>query len=128
MKQAGLSWDDISSLRIGDVQPEGTSFGVHLTSGRVALVGPLEVAQGYLTRRSDLGLDCSLDSPLITDLRGEPVPAAGLETFLVRARTSRVSLEATGAFCSALLQQRNGEKPRVPTHQNRNPLIGGEDV
>ena len=69
-------------------------------------VGPAEEARRYLERRADLELDCSPSGPLMTDLKGNPIPADALEDYLIRARTVRVSMEANGSFCAAVLQSR----------------------
>ena len=92
LKRAGLSFPQISDLRIDDT-------------------GSLQVdartLERYLERRAELGMDCSGSASLIVDLRGLPVPADDLETYYVRARTTRLAMEASGSLCSAMLQSRN---------------------
>lgn len=119
--KAGLSFEEIAALQVGGIATDGEYFSLRESIGRrkdsspdgavLPIMGPgivpAIIAQRYLERRSALGLDCSPSSPLILDLRGEPVPPEQLESFFVRSRTSRVSAEATGTLCSALLQARN---------------------
>jgi hypothetical protein len=79
------------------VQPEGRP-PLHLETDL-----PL---QPYLDRRAEIGLDCTPTVPLFLDLAGQPLTAAKLEQYLIYARTVRVSLEANGSLCSALLVER----------------------
>ena len=65
------------------------------------------VVDRYLERRSELGLDCSETAALIVDVRGTPVPADQMEAYYVRARTTRLAMEASGSLCSAMLESRN---------------------
>jgi hypothetical protein len=70
-------------------------------------VGPAETARRYLQRRADLGLDGSPTGPLITDLQDQPLTVERLlEEYVTRARTVRLSLEANGALCRAVLAAR----------------------
>jgi metal-sulfur cluster biosynthetic enzyme len=107
LMDVGLSLEDISTLRIGDIHFSNGSYMVRRQEYRVEYVGPAEVAQRYLERRAYLGLDCSAAGLLITDLNDNPIPTNGLEAYLVRARTVRVAMEANGSFCSAVLGSRN---------------------
>ena len=92
LKRAGLPFVEIAALSVAD-----------------AAAFPVEarLVERYLERREELGLDCSASAPLILDLRGEPVPAGELEEYYVRARTTRLAMEASGSLCSAMLQSRN---------------------
>ena len=107
LMDVGLSLDEISALLIRDIHFSNGSYLVCRRKTRVEYVGPAEVAQRYLERRAYLGLDCSPTGLLITDLSNNPIPADGLEAYLVRARTVRVAMEANGSFCSAVLGARN---------------------
>jgi hypothetical protein len=69
-------------------------------------VGSAETARRYLQRRVELGLDGSPIGPLITDLQGQPLTVERLEEHFTRARTVRLSLEANGALCRAVLAAR----------------------
>ena len=92
LKRAGLSFGDIASLKVEDAA--------------TASADPLVVSR-YMERRRDLGLDCSDSAPLIVDVKGAEIPREGLETYYVRARTTRLAMEASGSLCSAMLQARN---------------------
>lgn len=81
---------------------------VQSTDGRIKL-GPAEVARQYLTRRADLGLDCSASAALLLDLDGEPIPAGQLRSYFVHARTVRVAVDANGS----LLEQRKAARQTI---------------
>ena len=92
LKDSGLPFEQIAILRIGDVesaQPEART------------------ASRYLERRAELELDCSESAPLIVDATGRAIPAEEMETYYIRARTTRLAMEANGSLCSAMLQSRN---------------------
>ena len=110
LRDAGLSLEEIAGLRIEDVYFEDEACWVNQDGGQVSRVAPAEVASQYLERRSEIGLDCSPATPLMTNLLDDAIPAGELEKYLIRARTVRVSLEANGALCSALLGARKTEK------------------
>ena len=92
LKDTGMPFEEIAGLRIGDVDSarvEGRAFS------------------RYLERRKELDLDCSDVAALIVDATGRAIPAAELETYYIRARTTRLAMEANGSLCSAMLQSRN---------------------
>ena len=91
LKVSGLAFDEIAALRVGNVP---------------AAIDERTISR-YLERRHELGLDCSDTTPLIVDVKGTPVPGTELETYYVRARTSRLAMEASGSLCSAMLESRN---------------------
>ena len=91
LKRSGLSFEKIAAFRVRDVP---------------ATVDTKLFAR-YLERRAGLGLDCSDPSPLIVDIRGEKIPPQELETYYIRARTTRLAMEANGSLCLAMLQSRN---------------------
>jgi metal-sulfur cluster biosynthetic enzyme len=109
LKKAGLSFEDISALSVADVSVQGEACLLQRQEGRASYVGPAEVVHHYLERRAELGLDCSQTAPLMIDLRGRKIPASRLEEHLIHARTVRLSLEANGAFCCAVLAARKAE-------------------
>ena len=92
LKGAGLAFEEMSELRVADAWELGMEE---------------RAVSRYLDRRDDLGLDCSDTSPLIVDIKGDKVPAEELEAHYVRARTTRLAMEASGSLCSAMLQSRN---------------------
>lgn len=91
LKRTDLAFDRIASLTVGDIP---------------APIDERTVSR-YLERRSELGLDCSVTAPLIVDVKGTPVPADQLEAYYIRARTTRLAMEASGSLCSAMLESRN---------------------
>ena len=109
LKNAGLSFEEIAARRMGDVYFEGQSYRIRRNDGRICDVGAAEVAHQYFQRRAEINLDCSPTAPLIIDLRGREVTAEQLEEYLIRARTVRVSLQANGSFCAAVLAARKGK-------------------
>ena len=109
LKKAGLSFEEIALLRIGDLYFEAESCQIRRDDGRICDVGEAEVAHQYFQRRAELNLGCSPSAPLIIDLRGREVTAEKLEKYLIRARTVRVALQANGSFCAAVLEARKGK-------------------
>ncbi len=92
LKRAGFSFEQMAALRVGDVETAQVD---------------IQTASRFLERREELGLDCSAQSRLIVGLKGEAIPAEELETYYIRARTTRLAMEANGSLCSAMLQSRN---------------------
>ena len=120
LRDAGLSFQAMSSLRVADLRLEADFCWIGGVEGREESgvpqgAGPVRAAQQYLERRAELGLDCSAEEPLLIDLSGKPIEADRLEAYFIQARTARVSSEATGSLCSALLQARKSGaiNPRV---------------
>jgi metal-sulfur cluster biosynthetic enzyme len=91
LRAAGLSAAAIESLSVGD---DLEQFG--LTEG----------ARPYLERLVELGLDGSSDAPLIVDPDGAALTAARLDAWYQHIRTIRVTQEANGSFCRAVLATR----------------------
>lgn len=106
LKEAGLTAADICALRIGDLSFVGDACLAHCAGRQPVEVGPADTSRRYLQRRGDLGLDDSPTGPLITDLQDQPLTVERLEEHWTRARTVRLSLEANGAFCRAVLDAR----------------------
>ena len=106
LRQAGCTWDDIARLRLADLVCEEDTCHVQRSDGQVLHLGPVEIARHYLQRRAELGLDCSAGAPLMLDENGAPVSLDQLESYMIRTRTVRVSLEANGSLCSASLDAR----------------------
>ena len=106
LRQSGCNWDDIARLRLADVVCEGGACHVRRPGGQAVHLGPDEMLRHYLQRRVELGLDCSADAPLMLDADGTPVHFDQLEAYMIQARTVRVSLEANGSLCRAVLDAR----------------------
>ena len=92
LKRTGLSFEQMAALRVGNIP--------------TARLDGRTVAR-YLERRGELGLDCSDSAPLIVNVKGEAISPDELETYYVRARTTRLAMEASSSLCSAMLQSRN---------------------
>jgi metal-sulfur cluster biosynthetic enzyme len=110
LRAVGCSPEDMCTLRIGDVSVQADICIVRTRHAAVT-VGPAEMLSRYLTRRAALDLDCTPTAPLLTDLHGQPLTSGQLEAYYTAARTVRVSLEANGMFCRALLARRQPDTP-----------------
>jgi hypothetical protein len=97
-------------LCIGDVTVQD-DVCVARTRHATVMVSPAEMLSRYLARRAALDLDCTPIAPLFTDLHGQPLTSGQLEAYYTAARTVRVSLEANGIFCRALLARRQPDAP-----------------
>jgi hypothetical protein len=106
LKDAGLTAADICALRIGDLSFAGDACLVRCAGRQPVEAGSATTARRYLQRRADLGLDGSPMGSLITDLQDQPLTVERLEEHMARARTVRLSLEANGALCRAVLAAR----------------------
>ena len=92
LKDAGLSFEAMAVLRVADIPSLGVDD---------------RTVSRYMERRRELGLDCSGETPLIVTAKGEDIPAAELQAYYIRARTTRLAMEANGSLCSAMLHSRN---------------------
>ncbi len=92
LKDRGIEFETIAALSVGDSRK---ILGQDQTLGR------------YMERRAQQGLDCSDSAALIVDAAGRAIPAAEMQTYYIRARTTRLAMEANGSLCSAMLQSRN---------------------
>ena len=92
LKDRGIEFEAIAALSVGDSRKV---LGQDQTLGR------------YMERRAGQGLDCSDSAELIVDASGRAIPAAEMQTYYIRARTTRLAMEANGSLCSAMLQSRN---------------------
>ena len=92
LKDTGMSYEEISALKVGDLGSESIQE---------------QLASRYLERRKELGLDCSGSTTLIVDTTGRAIPPEEMQTYYIRARTTRLAMEASGSLCSAMLQSRN---------------------
>src|SRR5262249_61211283 len=97
---------DIGALRSGDPAFVGDACLVRCAGRQPVEVGPADTVRRYLQRRADLGLDGSPTGSLITDLQDQSLTVERLEEHMTRARTVRLSLEANGALCRAVLAAR----------------------
>ena len=106
LREAGCSAAAICSLRVGEVMPEAEAFVITRPGAQPLEGGSAETLRRYLERRAELGHDLGSTARLIVDPGGQPLPVERLEAYYRDARTVRVSLEANGAFCRAVLAKR----------------------
>jgi len=106
LKEAGLTAAEICALRIGDLSFVGDACLARCAGRKPVEVRPADMARRYLQRRVELGLDGSPTGSLITDLHDHPLTVGRVEEHFTIARTVRLSLEANGAFCRAVLGAR----------------------
>lgn len=106
LRAAGCSPAMICGLRLCDVSVRDGIVLAEPAGAAPVEAGPAEVLHHYLDRRAELGLDCTRHALLIVDADGRPLPAEHLERHYQDARMVRVSLEANGWFCRAMLAGR----------------------
>ena len=106
LRGAGWPFEAICALRLGEVTVAGEFVALRSSGGALVEIAPAEVLRRYLERRAELHLDCHPASPLIIDPDGATLPPEQLEAYFYSARTVRVSLEANGSFCRAVLARR----------------------
>lgn len=109
LRAAGLSPQSMCALRVGDVAVQGVVYLAQLGGHVPIQIGPAETLHRYLARRAELGLSCAPSALLLTDLPGQPLTGERLEAYYHAARTVRVSLEANGSFCRAVLAGRQAQ-------------------
>jgi metal-sulfur cluster biosynthetic enzyme len=113
LRDAGVSFEAICALQVKDVSYEAGACLLPGREGQVIHIEPDTIVRDYLDRRVEIELDFRPDAALFVDLRGEPVTAEQLEKYLVYARTVRLSLEANGSLCSALLEAKKAQKQSI---------------
>jgi metal-sulfur cluster biosynthetic enzyme len=114
LRAAGLSPTALAALSIGDA-----------TAGNTATASTLNA---YLERRAELGFDCTPAAPLIVDQTGAAVPGERMETHYNQVRTTRVSMEANGSFCRAVLATRRAARSASFKTINPEGTPGGNHV
>jgi len=73
----------------------------------VGAVPPSPALDRLLRRRSELGLPCTDDAPLLVDPgSGVPITPDGVPLHLRKARLTRTSLDANTGICRGMLRQR----------------------
>jgi metal-sulfur cluster biosynthetic enzyme len=110
LRTAGWSFDAIAALRLGELSAAQDEVVVRTPGASppaAVAIGPAELLQHYVERRGELGLDCGPAAALIVDPDGETLPPQRLDDYYRMARTVRVSLEANGSFCRAVLATRD---------------------
>lgn len=110
---ADLTYEEVCQLPISAVHQQVELCEVVAADGRIIDIEPPIIASDYLERREMIGLDCSPDSPLFVNVKGEALTAEKLKDYLIYMRTIRVSMQANGSLCSALLAATNANKDIV---------------
>ena len=117
LRDAGLSSAQIAPLLLSNLQFDETTCWLARQPDRSVTLGCASLARRYLQRRAEIGIDMAHDSPLMVNLLGQRVAATDLEQYFIYARTVRVSLDANGSLCCALLaaqRQDTGTSPDRP--------------
>jgi metal-sulfur cluster biosynthetic enzyme len=87
-----------------------------LAEMRLEEVPVSEAFEKYLSRREELGLDVSAESPFVVDPDGNPIPEEAVVEHLRFAKLTRLSIEGNAGFCRGLLATRYGiEDPEEAT-------------
>ncbi len=87
-----------------------------LAETRLGEVPASEAFEKYLSRREELGLDVSVEAPLVVDPDGNPIPEDAVVQHLRFAKLTRLSIEGNAGFCRGLLATRYGiEDPEEAT-------------
>ncbi len=105
-RATGASYETLLGARLGDLRIRGDDAWLD-SAGR--LFGPVRsrVVERYLTRRAELGLPDTPESPLLLQPDGSPIdPARAREEFR-RLRATVINLRASTFFCEAVLASRN---------------------
>ena len=110
---ADFTYDEVCTLRVGDIFEQHELCEVVFPDGRVVDIDPPVVARDYLERRALIGLDCAPDSPLFLNVKGEALSGPDIEEYLIYMRTIRVSMQANGSLCSALLAATNANEAKI---------------
>ena len=110
--RVGLSYAEISQLRNQDLTIGGDDCWVKRAADQVSRVGPASVATRYFQRRKEMGHRSEPAAPLVTDQDDKVIPRDRLEEYFVNARTVRLSLQANGSLCQAMLEARKGVEER----------------
>ena len=78
-------------------------------------VPPSDALDRLRGRRADLGLPAGDDAPLLIDpATGDPVRPDGLAMHLLRARTTRVNVDANTSICRGMLAHRYPSEEESP--------------
>lgn len=113
LRDADLPFEAICALRIQDVSYQDGVALLTSQDGSVMRIEPDTIVRDYLERRAQIDLDFRPESALFVDLSGKAVSAEGLQKYLIYARTVRLSLEANGSLCSALLDAKKASKQPI---------------
>ena len=110
---AGFSHEEVTGLKVRSVSLQHGLCCITTDAGRTAQIQPAKIAQDYLERRAQIGIDCDAEAPLLVDVKGRVVSAEKLKDHLIHMRTVRLSMEANGSLCSALLAATQANKHKI---------------
>ena len=85
---AGYSAEELARMRLDDL--------------------PAEENEKYLSRREELGLSVSAETPFLVDPDGNRIPEDAVVEHLKFAKLTRISIEGNAGFCRGLLATRYG--------------------
>ncbi len=108
MLKAGLDEAIILTLRMADliVDELADQAFVATPRGAVCLAGAGRTAAAYLHKGTAIGLLQAQDDLLITDDKGQPIAAGGLQEFLRRSRSVRLNIMFNTSMCKSLFRAR----------------------
>jgi len=108
MLKAGLEEATILTLHVADLIVDEVSNLAFVTTplGVIRLEGAGRNAGVYLRKGRALGLPQEENDPLITDEKGQPIAPGGLQDFLRRSRSVRLSIMFNTSMCKALFRTR----------------------
>ncbi len=109
---AGLTAEEVVGLHVGDVEcaSDPHELVVRMGGQRRALRNGVSLAQAYLEKRRQVGLDSDAAARLVTDLAGGAIAAGDLAEYLWRSRRQRVSMVFNAMLCRGLLETRYGRR------------------
>jgi metal-sulfur cluster biosynthetic enzyme len=84
----GRSGGEVCALRVGDLDDTDPE------------------TRTYLDRRERLGISNEAEAPVAVHPNGQPIAVDRLDSYLTRARMTRVCMEANGSLCGGLHQTR----------------------
>jgi len=108
MLKMGLDEAMIATLQVADMTiDESANVVFVMAQGRtLRLEGMGRNAAGYLNRRASLGLPLAPRDPLMIDDEGLPVQPTGLQEFMRRSRSIRMSIMFNTSMCKGLFRTR----------------------
>ena len=108
MLKMGLDEAMIATLQVADMTiDESANVVFVMAQGRtLRLEGMGRNAAGYLNRRASLGLPLAPRDPLMINDEGLPVQPTGLQEFMRRSRSIRMSIMFNTSMCKGLFRTR----------------------
>ena len=122
LRLAGWSFSAIAAFRLGEIVTTGEDLAIQTKGTAAVAYGAAEALRRYVERRAELGIDCGPLAPLMVNSDGASLTPQLLEDHYRVARTARLSLEANGSFCRAVLAARDADA------RDKNETKGGMHV